>query len=451
LTLDFSKKRSIEAGGAPAARVRAKPVNWRSRPIQIRLMIAVVVILSAASIGESVVSGRFWRLLDGATNGEPTTPVETRLPAKRTATLDELAMITAPLSPRPWTRQETAASVEAEVRADFWEKLYESLTVKQRDQLEASLRFALRDASGPLGTSDRSELLVSLERHAASYEQKALEELGESKVLTEAKQEEFKAAIGKVLGEWRDSIAPAVSKVLKGESIVENDKKSLRNMEGKWNAMSLAEVKDDASSPASDFVAWFGLFDSLKHDANLLNGASEVSYTELFDQSARFRGQPIVVKGVIRAAEYQKASANLYGIEGYYVCWIRPDNYVDAPVRVFSLRAPTGIGLQVNDENLGELVGKKCELKGVFFKRMAYRAQDDIRAVPSILSKEVQLVAVEDSLQKENNSMTLSMLLVLAAVVGGLLLVMYAFSDRKRVKVLPEKMDLPASAPKEPS
>src|SRR5262249_42024862 len=128
---------------------------------------------------------------------------------------------------------------------------------------------------------------------------------------------------------------------------------------------------------------------------------------------------------------------------------IRPDNYGDAPVRAFSLTAPSGEGTMVDEKTVNELVGKRCELSGVFFKRMAYLAQDDIRAVPSILAKNVQLRAAAEALLKESHSMTLSMLLVLGAVVGGVLVAMYAFSDRRRAKVLPEKVDLPASAGKE--
>lgn len=448
MPLDFRKPRSSDAGDRPASRSRPTPLNLRSRTVQIRLMICVAIVLGGLTVVEGLISGRF--SLDDleAAKTTSTQPVETRLTAQPPTSIDSLASLSMPATPRPW--QASAAPAEKlaapksdeQVETDFWRRLYQSLSVKQRDHLQASLRFALRSRPLPLGTSDRAELLRNLRSHAESYQEQGTRELAESKLLTPERQAEFKSSLEKTMIQWRDESLPALSKTLNAESLSASDKEKLTAIESMWRGLSLNEVQDDEPSPSKDFVAWFGLFDNLKHDAGALQAAEEVSYTNLFDQAAQFRGKPVLVRGVIRGAEYIKARPNLYGVEGYYVCWIRPDNYRDAPIKVFSLTAPKGS--VINGRDFSPLVDRQCELRGLFFKRMVYRAQDDIRAVPTVLSADMTLVAADTSVREPSESIGLVMIILLVAVVGAVILSIYFFTDRNRIRSLPEKLDLPA-------
>lgn len=431
------------------SRRRIAPINPRSRVIQIRLLILVAITLGILTIGEGLVTGRFNFDSVNPLGPASSRPVETRLAAETPVSVESLSVISLPVTPKPWQKStanedvSTASTGFKETEADFWKHLYQAIRVKQRDYFQASLRFALRDQALPLGTSDRAELLRNLKSFAQAYFAKSLKELSASTVLASDRKAEFQAALESLQREWSESLEPALGRVLEGEALSAEDKEACKKVEATWRALSLKEVQDDEPSPSKDFVAWFGFVDSLQHDAAALDGAREVSYANLFDQSADFRGKPILVKGIIRAAEYVKTGPNLYGVEGYYVCWIRPDNYQDAPIKVFSLTAFEGVGADSKAEDLASLIDKPCELRGIFFKRMVYRAQDDLRTVPTVIAAKVAILKPDTSVKDANDSVSFTMLVLLAAVVSAVLLVIYLFTDRTRIKSLPEKLELP--------
>ncbi len=449
MTLDFRKPRSKPLVVRPAVRARPAPLNPYSRRFQIRLMLAVGLILGGCALLESFFTGRFPFNSASSATTEAERIVETRLAAKPRATADSLSIISMPITPSPWHQAEPESDTTKQTRADFWKRLYESLSVKQRDHLQVTLRHALRKAPSPLGTSESAELLRNLQQQAEQYEQKGTKELSESKILSVEKQAEFKTALEKVMLDWRQSTEPALAKALKAEPISETELEVLRNIDKAWSDLALSEVRDDNGSPSSDTIAWFGIFDSLTHDAQFLENAKQVTYTEMFDQSAILRGKPITISGEIRTAEYQKARPNHYGVEGYYVYWIRPDNYRDAPVKIFSLAAPDEKLAAAIEKDFAPLIGRKIELSGIFFKRMPYRAQDDVRAVPTILCAKTELFAPNEGIKEANESFGLTVLLVLFGVIAAVLLAVYSFSDKKRVKPLPEKIDLPPTPMKQ--
>lgn len=408
-------------------------------------MLAVGMILGGCALLESFFTGRFPFNSASSATAEAERIVETRIAAKPHATADSLSVISMPATPRPWQQAEPESDTTKQTRVDFWKRLYESLSVKQRDHLQVTLRHALRKAPSPLGTSESAELLRNLQQHAEQYKQKGAQELNESKILSPEKQSEFKTALNKIMLEWRQSTEPALSKALNAEPISESELDVLRTTDRTWSDLALSEVRDDNGSPSSDTIAWFGIFDSLTHDAQFLENAKQVTYTEMFDQSTLLRGKPVSISGEIRTAEYQKARNNHYGVDGYYVYWIRPDNYRDAPVKIFSLTAPNEELATATKKDLAPLIGRKLELSGIFFKRMPYRAQDDIRAVPTILCAKTELLAPPENLQEANESIALNLFLIVVGVIGVVLLLVYAFTDRKRVKSLPEKLDLPTT------
>lgn len=408
-------------------------------------MLAVAFVLGAVTALEGVLTGRF--SVDGAKSPvvAETSPVETRLAAEPPPAANSLTMLSLPASPAPWRQDGSDSESEAAAKtaADFWSRQYELLSVKQRDYLQATLRFAIRGETSPLGTSDRAELLRNLETQAEQYGVKAVKEIASSTILSEKRQAEFQSGLENVLMHWREVDAPAISKALQAEPLDAKDKETLVAIESNWRRLSMLEVHDDEPTPAKDFVAWFGLLDQLQHDSNCLKDAQDASYADLFDQASQLRGKAVLVKGVIRAAEYVKAKPNLYGVEGYYVCWIRPDNYQDAPVKVFSLTAPGG-GAIDQGADFSALIDRKCELSGLYFKRMVYRAQDDLRTVPTVLCATIALTATETPPPHASQSIGLIVLLALAGVIGAVVLFIFLFSDRGPVKQLPEKLDLPS-------
>lgn len=441
--------------GSKGSHRRVAPFNPRSRAVQIRLLILVAITLGILTIGEGLVTGRFNFDSASPLGSVSSKPVETRLAAEAPASVESLSVITLPVMPKPWQKSTASEDVSTaparfkETEVDFWRHLYHAMRVKQRDYFQASLRFALRDQALPLGTSDRAELLRNLKSFAQTYFDKSLKELSASTVLAPDRKAEFQSALESIQREWSESLEPAISRALEGEALSGEDKEAGKKIESIWRALSLKEVQDDEPSPSKDFVAWFGIVDTLQHDAAVLDKAREVSYANLFDQSADFRGKPILVKGIIRAAEYVKTGPNLYGVDGYYVYWIRPDNYQDAPIKVFSLAAPDGNDADDRAGDLSLLIDKPCELRGIFFKRMVYRAQDDLRTVPTVIAAKIAIFNPDTSVKDANDSVSFVMLILLAAVIGAVLLAIYLFTDRTRIKSLPEKLELPTKSSSE--
>jgi hypothetical protein len=449
LTLDFKQSGAASRSQRRISGRRSSPWNLRARGVQIRLFLAIAAILSFFSIGEALLDGRFSREFEDA-DQLPPRQIETSLPAKRPRSASDLSLVHLPADSAPWseptTSQENANEVLDEIGHDFWRHLYDSLTVKQRDYFQAALRFALRHAPSPLGTSDASELWTNLERQAIAYEQTAKREL---EGLSLERRTHFTKALDEILATWRSEFAPPIKAILKQETLPSDAKPHLQKVLLKWRNLALSEVRDDISSPSEDFVAWFGAFDQMMHDdASFddfdLDDAQQPSYADLFDQSAQFRGKPVLVRGEIKSCEFQKAQNNLYGIKGYQILWIRPSNYPDAPLKIVSLSE-----LPANEETaqakVRSLVGKECEVRGLYFKRMAYQAQDNIRAVPTVLCVDVNLLPQDDQLATSNQYFTLGVLLALAAVIAVVLLVLFLSADHKRKTSLPEKLDLPIS------
>ena len=55
----------------------------------------------------------------------------------------------------------------------------------------------------------------------------------------------------------------------------------------------------------------------------------------------------------------------------------------------------------------------------------------------------IAILKPDTSVKDANDSVSFTMLVLLAAVVSAVLLVIYLFTDRTRIKSLPEKLELP--------
>lgn len=420
--------------------------------MQIRLMLVVALLLGAVSFCEAALSGRFPFAAAKDVSTEPP-KVETRLPASPPRTEEDLTRLTVALPDSPWTQDEAPSDAQKpseadEVANDFWNRLYHSLTVSQQDHVMVLLRFALRNASAPLGTSDRASLMRKLEESSTAYEASAAEELSKAPGMTPQRREAFSAALQRVMTDWRERFGPLLSRLCLDEPIPAGDRPLLREILARWTDLARREVRDDASTPAKDFVYWFSLIDELRYNPEALANAATPSYADLFDQSAHWRGKAVALSGQIELAVREPARNNHYGVDGYYVLWIRPDNYSDAPLRVFVLRPPLDSGAAsdapLSAAALEKLVGRSVQLQGLYFKRMAYRAQDNIRAVPTILADQVELLAAPESPRTMANQLSLITLSLLAAalVAVGAAIFLFTSGDRRKPR-LPDKIELP--------
>lgn len=148
------------------------------------------------------------------------------------------------------------------------------------------------------------------------------------------------------------------------------------------------EVRDDTPvfRPAEQ-ADWFATIAQVQQKAD--QPAVRVSYLQLYNQPAEYRGKHVAVRGTVRLAYRVPALANELGIEHYYVYWIHPAGGPDSPILVYALEAPPGFPLADGPPQVGKPIPKMhedVEVSGVFFKRAAYAGQTGTYTAPLIVA-----------------------------------------------------------------
>ena len=146
-------------------------------------------------------------------------------------------------------------------------------------------------------------------------------------------------------------------------------------------SVDYAAIKDDTIFRAVEAAAWYKLLKYLNNvDNNQLQAASlgPVSFAQLHQSPAAFRGRVIELVGHVRRAHYLDAPKNDFGIEGYWQCWLFPANSLN-PIVVYALELPDGFphGMKLRE---------RVEFTGVFFKRWAYASKSGSRVAPLVIA-----------------------------------------------------------------
>ena len=144
--------------------------------------------------------------------------------------------------------------------------------------------------------------------------------------------------------------------------------------------MALSQVQDDTVFRSSDRMAWFEIWETLQKNGAPTSGkAQRVSFSQVYGQPKSFRGRPVRIDGTLRRLEYVEAPANELGIDGYWQGWLEPADGPASPVVVYFLEIPPNIPQ-------GLAIFEPIGVRGFFFKRWAYSAQDTVRLAPLIMA-----------------------------------------------------------------
>jgi len=191
----------------------------------------------------------------------------------------------------------------------------------------------------------------------------------------------------------------------------------------------LGLVRDDTVLPSKENDAWFHLFEllSAKTD-NELRRASEgkVEHVQLYNQPRAYRGHLVTVSGRLRSAQYLEATANSYGVAGYYKLAIETGRSSNPPIVIgYVLDLPKALRAQNNEQrDLSEQV----RLTGFFFKRLAYKAQDTIRLAPLLVGKSLDWTPPPAPAQPQSEA---GSEIVSGVIVGLVLLGLVALAIRR--------------------
>ena len=145
----------------------------------------------------------------------------------------------------------------------------------------------------------------------------------------------------------------------------------------------LRTIRDNRPSLAEERPCSLHLLDILKQtDREVLRKASlgPVTYAQLFNQPANYRGRLVTLSGVVRRVERIEIPRNQYGIEAYYQVWLFPDDNPSAPMVVYCLDLPQGFPT-------GTDLTAQSGLTAFFFKLWAYSTPEADRVAPMLLAK----------------------------------------------------------------
>lgn len=146
----------------------------------------------------------------------------------------------------------------------------------------------------------------------------------------------------------------------------------------------LAAVRDDTVFRSADGPAWFAIWRVLAAEGS--SGAPaprgrDVTFAQIFEQPASFRGRRVRFAGTIRRLQEVEAAPNEQGIERTWQAWVEPADGPPSPIVVYFLSLPPGM-------STGMRVELPVRVDGVFFKRWAYQASDAIRLAPLVMAAE---------------------------------------------------------------
>lgn len=146
---------------------------------------------------------------------------------------------------------------------------------------------------------------------------------------------------------------------------------------------------------------------------------TRVGFLSLSDQPLVYRGRRVAIEGDVARVEPQRAPANAFGVEDYWLVWLRPADGSERPVMVFTEELPEGLQRLANTQLVAD--GVSVTGDGVFLKRHLYRSQRGSELAPVIVgsiasrgARDAAPVAADVSGSRGR----WMMLMTIAAVVG---------------------------------
>jgi hypothetical protein len=209
--------------------------------------------------------------------------------------------------------------------------------------------------------------------------------------LTDQEKRDWLDVIAQLESDWSDRVGPTLAAVGAGDALTSEQRQILLTLQRTLDRVFLDEIRDNTVFRPGEKDAWFRMLEQLNsQSAEQLRAASlgPVGYLQLYRQPADYRGKLVTVRGEIRLGHYRQAPSNFYGIEGYYIFWLKPSGS-NSPIVVYSLDVPDQFPDVVAMERAGEKpeLNEEVEFTGFFFKRWAYRAEDGTRLTPLLLAK----------------------------------------------------------------
>ena len=375
------------------------PPNYSSRRVQMRLLLLVFTFMTVLVMMERARDPAIYMWMGfeneeqvDDTNPQPEQQVDTRLrPQQATQTRNgQLLVAQAPTIDFNLSGA-SEQDLVGKVLLDAWAKHLALLSERDKWVLYRVLKH-YRDGS-ELSQDDIaswSSVLAQLDVAWDAYAKEAGEAVNapESGMSAEEKSD-WNELLTQITIDWEQRLKPPLESVFHQEPLSDEGRAVIQRIQAQLDAVAISRVEDDKVFLPQESDAWFRLLDELetRDQADLeASAVASPSYTGLFRQTDTYRGKLVTIKGTAKRCDYVRAWKNMFGIEGYYLIWVRPANGPKSPIAVYSLEIPDGFP-ESNRADPNEYLNEEVQFTGFFFKRYAYRAKDGINTVPQMLAK----------------------------------------------------------------
>lgn len=110
-----------------------------------------------------------------------------------------------------------------------------------------------------------------------------------------------------------------------------------------------------------------------------------VGFVSLLDQPAVYRGARVAMRGTAVRAESIRAADNAFGVEQYWLVWVKPEDGSDRPVMGYAVDLPDD--LRMLTQSGVDQQGPEVLLDGVFLRRHLYRSQKGSELAPVLVGR----------------------------------------------------------------
>jgi hypothetical protein len=372
------------------------PPNYSSRSMQLRLLAMVALLMLVITAAFEARNPDRWKWLwelDQA--APPQEEIDPRLPASASAASDDAEPVVGDSLPKRQkiqadTSDKGPISAQDRAWAAGWHDVFERLSFFDRTQVYDLLQAAREKRTvDDAATRAAEDTLRRLEQEWADYRAAAASGL---EGLSDEEQAAWQKVIDQLEQRWEAEARPALEAVAQQEELSESLRTSLAGLQDLLDRLQLRSIQDNTVWRASEREIWFRLLGKLKNRSpEELKRESEglVGYAQLFKQSSGYRGRLVTIRGTAEAVYPVEAPRNSYGIEQYWVYWLRPEGGPNSPILVYALEKPEGFpSIELADlgrEKMPSL--QDVEVTGFFFKRYAYQAQGGIFTAPMLLAR----------------------------------------------------------------
>lgn len=412
---------------------RKPPPDYFSRPMQLKLLMMVFMLMLVVVLMRETRRPENWKWFWALSQEQPAPAagedgIETLIPLPDLRE-DPPGTIYGSDSATAAARHLAEAPDEAEgvqrVQREAWRGILADLDGDQRRTLDRVLRCARASTDLDSDTLQRwREVYTVLDESWNDYLQRTSAAAAQTESqLSVQQREQLQNTLAVCESAWRRGLGMALRAPLEERPWLLVERESLEGLQALFDELALSEVRDDMISRPSERTAWFRLFEKLQTSGHSRQpstptaATTEVSYLQLFRQSAAYRGQLVTVRGTTHLAYRVPALENDLGIKEYAVLWLMPADGADSPLVVYALDLPPGFPPVDRKENYFD---EEVTCTGYFFKRWVYNARDGVRTAPLLLVHSPSWRPTTDSTAAEFPSVGNALLVVIALILVAL-------------------------------